>query len=190
MIVAAWRVGWWGLAFAQPFHTQPDYAAWDSSGPKALEKARNKGLGAVKNAQDWRRMPRQAPCCVLAARAMMLHRNHTCPVNDRTSVPSVLCAEPAGLRVGHGYSVNLPGRLCLRQLLSSSGVGPTPGLERESIRPTIQFSAFQVNVTVDGMACYACEPRRPPACTEAGGMDGCCVRSVHDVFRARTSVAG
>mmetsp|Transcript_19149 Transcript_19149/g.45121 ORF Transcript_19149/g.45121 Transcript_19149/m.45121 type:complete len:216 (-) Transcript_19149:150-797(-) len=33
------------------------------------------------------------------------------------------------------------------------------------------FVREMVNVTVDGLACYACEPRRPPACTEA--MDQC-----------------
>lgn len=26
----------------------------------------------------------------------------------------------------------------------------------------------KVNVTVEGFGCYACESRRPPACTEAG----------------------
>eukprot|EP00913_Durusdinium_trenchii_P013595 g12765.t1 len=42
-----------------------------------------------------------------------------------------------------------------------------------------------VNVTVDGLACYACEPRRPPACTECE-----CGNSRTHVKHAATTVDG
>ncbi len=35
-----------------------------------------------------------------------------------------------------------------------------------NLPPELELSAAEVNVTVDGFGCYACEPRRPPACTE------------------------
>ncbi|CAK9004206.1 unnamed protein product, partial [Durusdinium trenchii] len=51
-----------------------------------------------------------------------------------------------------------------------------------------------VNVTVDGLACYACEPRRPPACTEAhdqGTPEECeCGNSRTHVKHAATTVDG
>jgi len=50
------------------------------------------------------------------------------------------------------------------------------------------------NVTVDGLACYACEPRRPPACTEANDQctpEACeCGNPLTHVKRDATTVDG
>mmetsp|Transcript_52109 Transcript_52109/g.97481 ORF Transcript_52109/g.97481 Transcript_52109/m.97481 type:complete len:549 (+) Transcript_52109:62-1708(+) len=50
------------------------------------------------------------------------------------------------------------------------------------------------NVTVDGLACYACEPRRPPACTEAHDQctpEACeCGNPLTHVKRDATTVDG
>eukprot|EP00930_Biecheleria_cincta_P068551 TRINITY_DN5605_c0_g1_i1.p1 TRINITY_DN5605_c0_g1~~TRINITY_DN5605_c0_g1_i1.p1 ORF type:complete len:558 (-),score=135.34 TRINITY_DN5605_c0_g1_i1:68-1741(-) len=51
-----------------------------------------------------------------------------------------------------------------------------------------------VNVTIDGLSCYACEPRRPPACTEA--QDQCtpefceCANAWTHVKQSATTVDG
>eukprot|EP00440_Ansanella_granifera_P023520 gb/GFBE01025541.1/.p1 GENE.gb/GFBE01025541.1/~~gb/GFBE01025541.1/.p1 ORF type:complete len:558 (+),score=100.61 gb/GFBE01025541.1/:1-1674(+) len=84
--------------------------------------------------------------------------------------------------------------LCPANLDSHGDVAATCVVDESCTCANASHVRELVNVTFDGLACYACEPRRPPACTEASDQctpEACeCANPVTHTKHAATTVDG